>query len=162
VSCCVALLLFVWSDSLVFCLCVASGVVWLWGFGESLYAKTAPTINPTPSVIAMRERVSRVACGQSHILLLTLSGDVYAMGSGTMGALGHGARAHCRKPRLVLRGKEIREVAAGRYHSMACNGRSAARLGSAHVRVAWMGGLTDFVCVLPALCCALLCCASVL
>lgn len=101
------------------CAITDEGELYLWGFGESIHPKHMNNIVETPRVVRMRERVKQVACGQSHILVLTESGDVYAFGSSAMGQLGHGTRSSVRYPRLILRGKHIEEIAAGRYHSMA-------------------------------------------
>lgn len=50
--------------------------------------------------------------------MLLLAGDVYCYGSGTEGQIGHGSTSNVRAPRLVLKGKHICDVAAGRYHTM--------------------------------------------
>eukprot|EP01006_Ploeotia_vitrea_P039757 TRINITY_DN66376_c13_g11_i1.p1 TRINITY_DN66376_c13_g11~~TRINITY_DN66376_c13_g11_i1.p1 ORF type:complete len:956 (-),score=570.67 TRINITY_DN66376_c13_g11_i1:52-2685(-) len=72
-----------------------------------------------PRLVRFKERVQQIACGQSHVLVLTDNGDVYAFGSAAMGQVGHGSKSNVRIPRLVLKGKEIHEIAAGRYHSLA-------------------------------------------
>ena len=63
--------------------------------------------------------IQQVACGKSHLLLLTTDGDVYAVGAGDNYQLGHGKTTHLPTPRLILHGKKIFHVAAGRYHSVA-------------------------------------------
>lgn len=97
----------------------STGLFYLWGFGDSLHGKGCSNIQDCPRLVKMREPVKQVACGQSHVLVLTDAGDVYAFGVASMGQLGHGSRSNVRNPRLVLRGKEIHQIAAGRYHSMA-------------------------------------------
>jgi alpha-tubulin suppressor-like RCC1 family protein len=72
--------------------------------------------------VEIPDSIKQVACGQSHILALTDSGDVYSFGNGSMMQLGHGAKTNVRLPRLVLRGKDIHAIATGRYHSMAVTG----------------------------------------
>lgn len=99
-----------------------TGVLYLWGFGESLHPKEFSNIVDSPRVVKMKQSVKQVACGQSHVLVLTTNGDVYAFGNARMGQIGHGSKTSVRTPRLVLRGKNIYEVAAGRYHSMAVSG----------------------------------------
>lgn len=96
-----------------------TGLFFLWGFSDTLPWTGGGNIQDAPRLVPMREPVKQVASGQSHILVLTEAGDVYAMGVASMGQIGHGSRANVRRPRLVLRGKEIHQVAAGRYHSMA-------------------------------------------
>ena len=54
----------------------------------------------------------QVALGKSHILLLDRAGDVYSVGSGAHGQLGHGSKGDLATPQLVLRGKKIVHIAA--------------------------------------------------
>lgn len=63
--------------------------------------------------------IQQVACGKSHMLLLTTDGDVYAVGAGDHYQLGQGKTSHLPTPRLILHGKKVFHVAAGRYHSVA-------------------------------------------
>ena len=44
---------------------------------------------------------------------------MYTIGAGAGGQLGHGKRTDLVTPRLILQGKQIIHVAAGRYHSVA-------------------------------------------
>jgi len=76
--------------------------------------------------VAAKDGVCQVACGKSHLLLLTRCGDVYSMGAGDHGQLGHGKFSDLRFPQLVLQGKNIVHVSAGRYHSVALNAHGAA------------------------------------
>ncbi len=115
--------------------CSALGLLYIWGFGESIHPREMSNIVDTPRLVRMKEKVKRVAIGQSHVLILTGAprfaiahlahggsadvGDVFVFGNGHMGQLGHGSTSNVRYPRLVLKGKEIMEIAAGRYHSMA-------------------------------------------
>lgn len=101
------------------CFITAAGELYLSGFGEAIHPKEFNNIVDTPRRVKMRERVRSVACGQSHILVLSEEGNVYAFGSNSMGQLGTGTTGSVRHPRLVLKGKNVREIAAGRYHSMA-------------------------------------------
>eukprot|EP01050_Picozoa_sp_SAG11_P029809 SAG11_NODE_8542_length_1003_cov_1.146018_1_plen_226_part_10 len=71
-------------------------------------------------------RVKLAACGKSHLVLLDQSGDVWAVGSGGQGQLGHGKRSDLPTARPVLLGKRITLVAAGRYHSLAVSAYGAA------------------------------------
>ncbi|KAI5073199.1 hypothetical protein GOP47_0011212 [Adiantum capillus-veneris] len=63
----------------------------------------------------------RAACGASHTLALTGSGDVYSFGQGTFGALGHGNTESCSVPTFVndLWGFGIVQIACGENHSVA-------------------------------------------
>ena len=65
-------------------------------------------------------RVSAVACGLHHTLLLSTSGQVFAFGSNSHGQLGVGDLAPRGAPAPVPRiGEKVVRVAAGSYHSVA-------------------------------------------
>jgi len=92
----------------------STGLFYLWGFGKSIHPKGFSNIQDSPRLVKMKEPVKQVACGQAHVLVLTHGGDMASMGQ-----IGHGSRSNVRNPRLVLRGKEIHQIDAGRCHSMA-------------------------------------------
>ena len=48
-----------------------SGMVYVWGFGENLHPKDQPNIFYEPRLVRFKEKVKQVACGQSHIILLS-------------------------------------------------------------------------------------------
>ena len=73
----------------------------------------------TPRKMQINHRVVQVAAGQSHVVALTMKGDVYCLGAGEYGQLGHGVRGNLSVPRLVLDSRNVVQVAAGRYHSLA-------------------------------------------
>ena len=73
----------------------------------------------TPVQIELKPEIQQVAGGKSHLILLTRDGDVYTVGAGGAGQLGHGKRGDLNTPRLILQGKKVFHVAAGRYHSVA-------------------------------------------
>eukprot|EP01051_Picozoa_sp_SAG22_P029887 SAG22_NODE_11303_length_491_cov_0.915816_1_plen_80_part_10 len=52
-------------------------------------------------------------------------GDVFTWGSCDFGQLGHGRKVSINTPRLVLEGKKIVQVDAGRYHTAALNAYGA-------------------------------------
>jgi len=64
-------------------------------------------------------KVTDVACGKEHCMVLTETGQVYSWGGGTRGQLGHGILASEYKPKLImaLDGMRIRKIAAGGWHS---------------------------------------------
>lgn len=68
-----------------------------------------------------QQRVTDVACGKEHCMLLTEHGQVYTWGGGSRGQLGHGTLASEDSPRLVmaLDGMKIVKIAAGGWHSAA-------------------------------------------
>ncbi|XP_063236387.1 RCC1 domain-containing protein 1 isoform X2 [Bacillus rossius redtenbacheri] len=73
-----------------------------------------PSQMPTPGL-----RVTDIACGVEHCLLLTDVGRVYSWGTGTRGQLGHGDLESEERPREVsaLAGLHVTRVAAGGWHS---------------------------------------------
>ena len=123
-----------------------NGTVWTFGsssHGELGHGNTASKTNPTP--IKDMEAGAEVSCGYVHSLLRTKTGgklfyshyifpklvifnktkqkppEVYSWGSGDKGKLGHGNTSDQRTPKLVesLRGKHIRKISAGFFHSLA-------------------------------------------
>jgi len=95
------------------------GKLFIFGFGENLYGKQAGNFNYEPIAVSCGKHIKSVACGQSHILILTSSGDVYAWGDGSYGEIGQGAFKASQQPRLILLNKNIESIACGRYHSAA-------------------------------------------
>jgi hypothetical protein len=66
-------------------------------------------------------RVARVACGESHRLLLTTGGSVYSFGDGKNGRLGLGDERSSATPRCIvsLAARRFVDISAGAYHSAA-------------------------------------------
>jgi alpha-tubulin suppressor-like RCC1 family protein len=66
-------------------------------------------------------RVSKVACGEAHRLLLTTGGSVYAFGDGKFGRLGLGDERASGVARCVvsLASRRCVDIAVGAYHSAA-------------------------------------------
>eukprot|EP01083_Nonionella_stella_P095542 268247_1 len=99
----------------------SDGELYIFGFGENLYGKqnqngrNLTNFNYSPIKIRLRHnlRVSSVACGQSHVLILCTNGDVYAWGDGSYGEIGQGAFKASAQPRLVLLNKNIASIACG-------------------------------------------------
>ena len=65
--------------------------------------------------------VEDVAVGAEHVLVLTSSGEVWGWGNNAEGQLGLGNNTPQRQPVILpeLRGKNIRQISAGRNHSAA-------------------------------------------
>ena len=59
------------AGSTTTCALTDTGLLYLWGFGESIHPKDLTNIVDTPRVVKLKERVKQVACGQSHIIVLT-------------------------------------------------------------------------------------------
>ena len=66
-------------------------------------------------------QLAQVSFGGMHMLALTRSGQVYTLGDGSLGQLGHGNLSSCPEPRLLtqLTSKTIAQVVCGQSHSMA-------------------------------------------
>ena len=76
----------------------------------------------TPRLVAALRgmRVSALAAGEWHSLVLSEAGDIYSFGTGRDGELGHGD-LDCQstpRPMLALRGVRMGAVAAGLYYSL--------------------------------------------
>ncbi|XP_070170523.1 RCC1 domain-containing protein 1 [Polyergus mexicanus] len=74
-----------------------------------------------PLLVKMPKRVKFVdlACGYDHTILLAENGDVYSMGMGIRGQLGHDELENCDDPKLIeaLAGLKIVQVSAGGWHT---------------------------------------------
>lgn len=74
-----------------------------------------------PILMEMPERVKfiDIACGFDHAIALAEGGNVYSMGMGTRGQLGHGDLEGCDDPKLVeaLAGLNVTQISAGGWHS---------------------------------------------
>jgi len=108
------------------CVVDADGKVYVWG--ETIDLGLPPKV--VPSVIAMDQPVQEVACGLSHVLLLTRTGELYAFGRGDEGRLGlDSENSEFRPKKLCYFANEKDErvdeksrfvsIACGRYHSAA-------------------------------------------
>mmetsp|Transcript_2438 Transcript_2438/g.3550 ORF Transcript_2438/g.3550 Transcript_2438/m.3550 type:complete len:1010 (-) Transcript_2438:272-3301(-) len=102
------------------------GEMWLWGFGESIHPKDTPNIVYNPRrvdffVEKQKEVIVQVGIGQSHIVVLTEGGDVWAFGNLYIKrsvSASEAAVANVRVPRLILKRENVREISCGRYHTM--------------------------------------------
>lgn len=67
------------------------------------------------------EKVTKVVASNSHVMALLANGDVYTWGNNLYGELGHGDLVRLEEPRVVkrLRGKQVRDIAAGLGRSIA-------------------------------------------
>ncbi|KZC14969.1 PREDICTED: ultraviolet-B receptor UVR8 [Dufourea novaeangliae] len=74
-----------------------------------------------PTLVEMPKRIKFVdiACGFDHTILLAENGDVYSMGMGTRGQLGHNDLEDCDSPKLVeaLAGLKVVQISAMGWHS---------------------------------------------
>nr|XP_003704761.1 PREDICTED: RCC1 domain-containing protein 1 [Megachile rotundata]XP_012143900.1 PREDICTED: RCC1 domain-containing protein 1 [Megachile rotundata] len=74
-----------------------------------------------PTLVEMPKRVQfvNVACGFDHTILLAQNGDIYSLGMGTRGQLGHGDLEDCDSPKLIeaLAGIKVTHISAAGSHS---------------------------------------------
>ncbi|VDN19614.1 unnamed protein product [Gongylonema pulchrum] len=71
--------------------------------------------------LGFQEAVLQVAAGNDHILILTSTGQVYSMGTGSRGELGHGTLESEQQPCLMegLNFTKVAQLACGAWHSVA-------------------------------------------
>lgn len=105
------------------CVCVRMAV-YSWGRGEDGQLGLGDTSDQYRPVLvdALQERrIVQIACGSGHTVVLTDEGEVFTWGRGDDGRLGHGDNGWKFVPRLVeeLRGRNIRHVTCGSYHTAA-------------------------------------------
>jgi len=102
------------------------GIAYVWG--ETIDLGIAP--GPSPSRIAMDQPVQEVACGLSHMVILTRTGELYTFGRGDEGRLGLDSEKSEYKPKKICKFANEKDervdekspfvsIACGRYHSAA-------------------------------------------
>ena len=93
--------------------------------GKGIARSVAPGSSDAPLVEVLggglEEQLAQVAFGSKHVAALTHDGQLYTLGSGVCGQLGHGNTMDGDAPRMVsvLDGRAIAQVACGRSHSLA-------------------------------------------
>lgn len=67
------------------------------------------------------QKIKKMAAGAEHCLLMTSNGDVFSIGCGLRGALGHGDVSSIDVPKQIeaLAGLKIVDIASGSFHSVA-------------------------------------------
>lgn len=88
------------------------------GLGESI------TEAPTPQKVMDLPPIKQVVCGSLHTVALSQDGKVYSWGDGGSafsagGALGHGVKQTCFKPKLIEGLPSIVQIASGDMHCLA-------------------------------------------
>jgi alpha-tubulin suppressor-like RCC1 family protein len=71
-----------------------SGEVYVAGFGEFLYYDEAEHFFFVPKLISMPEAMASSACGQSHIITRSHTGNVYTWGAGEYGQVRSATPCH--------------------------------------------------------------------
>ncbi|XP_022104478.1 X-linked retinitis pigmentosa GTPase regulator-like, partial [Acanthaster planci] len=97
----------------------------LYTFGENEFGKLglnddSDNSNTPQNVSLIKERVSRVSCGNSHTAAVTDNGDVYTWGDGSSGQLGHGPSILGLKiPQKIMKlsRRNCRDVECGESHT---------------------------------------------
>jgi len=89
--------------------------------------------------------ITNVACGSAHALLLTKAGQLYSMGVGTHGRLGHGNTIGFNEPKLItaLAKFKVQKIACGSAHNavMAINTEEESKEGKPINRQLFTWGL---------------------
>ncbi|KAK4016037.1 hypothetical protein OUZ56_031000 [Daphnia magna] len=82
-------------------------------------ANKLASLSPGPIGLPSKVRISQVACGLHHSVLLTTDGQVYTFGSNSYGQLGVGDLSSRGSPTLVKipSGINVSMIAAGSYHT---------------------------------------------
>jgi E3 ubiquitin-protein ligase HERC4 len=105
---------------------IDSGEVYCWG--ENFDGQLGNGTIVSSEVVLLNEWLKKkvvpvidIQCGEAHVWVLSVSGNVYSWGSNRFGQLGHGDNKTRTRPELVktLRRKEIAQIACGANHSAA-------------------------------------------
>ncbi|KAI3438258.1 hypothetical protein D9Q98_000694 [Chlorella vulgaris] len=94
---------------------------WGWGdFGRLGTGDVKDVFIPCPLPAMTGRQVASVACGDTHTLVATAAGELFAFGRNQNGQCGLGSIQDCVVPQLVtaLQGKHVTRVACGAEHSM--------------------------------------------
>ncbi|EFJ39741.1 hypothetical protein VOLCADRAFT_70529 [Volvox carteri f. nagariensis] len=95
---------------------------WGWGdFGRLGHGDCNDVFVPRPIEFFSGRPVHRVACGDTHTLVVAGEGELFTFGRNQNGQLGLGHTNDCLSPQLVvaLQGERVRSVACGSEHSLA-------------------------------------------
>lgn len=74
-----------------------------------------------PKKVQLKQLVTKIACGESHMLAILANSEIMGWGAGSHGRLGNGGTGNCYSPQLVRvpPGHQYIDVMAGATHSMA-------------------------------------------
>ena len=96
---------------------------WGWGdFGRLGHADSADVFVPTPIASLSGRKVTAVACGDTHTLVILDGGRLMSFGRNQNGQLGNASTNDCYEPQEVraLGGESVTGVACGAEHSACC------------------------------------------
>ncbi|KAI8464458.1 MAG: regulator of chromosome condensation 1/beta-lactamase-inhibitor protein II [Monoraphidium minutum] len=101
------------------------GSLWTWGINSRGQLGHSNDLKHCgePTEVILPDRIASVQAGEAHTLAVSASGEIWAAGCNSDGQLGLGDEYGARNAefRLVrgLRGRAVRQVAAGQEHSLA-------------------------------------------
>jgi alpha-tubulin suppressor-like RCC1 family protein len=96
---------------------------WGWGdFGRLGHADSADVFVPTPIASLSGRKVTAVACGDTHTLVILDGGRLVSFGRNQNGQLGNASTNDCYEPQevRVVGGEWVTMVACGAEHSACC------------------------------------------
>lgn len=96
---------------------------WGWGdFGRLGHADSSDVFIPTPIASLSGRKVTSVACGDTHTLVVLEGGRLMSFGRNQNGQLGNGSTNDCYEPQEVgaLSAERVTRVACGAEHSACC------------------------------------------
>jgi len=113
-------------------------MIWSWGwgdFGRLGHGNPMDIFLPKQVSNLCNVKIKMVACGDSHTMVITGSGEVFSFGRNQNGQLGLGTRIDCMLPTKIaaMKGHEAVSIACGAEHTVACT--------SAGKTFAWGWGL---------------------
>uniref|UniRef100_A0A453NK49 RCC1-like domain-containing protein n=3 Tax=Aegilops tauschii subsp. strangulata TaxID=200361 RepID=A0A453NK49_AEGTS len=95
---------------------------WGWGdFGRLGHGNSSDVFNPQPVVALQGMKIKQVACGDSHCLAVTVTGQVHSWGRNQNGQLGLGNNEDSLLPQKIkaFEGVCVKMIAAGAEHTTA-------------------------------------------
>ncbi|VAI56238.1 unnamed protein product [Triticum turgidum subsp. durum] len=95
---------------------------WGWGdFGRLGHGNSSDVFNPQPVVALQGMKIKQIACGDSHCLAVTVTGQVHSWGRNQNGQLGLGNNEDSLLPQKIkaFEGVCVKMIAAGAEHTTA-------------------------------------------
>jgi len=121
------------------CVVDVDGKIYVWG--DTVDLGVRPSLMPT--LVPMDSPVQQSACGLSHVLLLTRSGELYAFGRGDEGRLGLDSENSEYRPKKICNfanEKDERVDERSRFVSIACGRYHSAAVTEEGAMYTWGGG----------------------
>jgi X-linked retinitis pigmentosa GTPase regulator len=89
-------------------------------FGNNEYGQLGLGHNKNqnaPQLLMTDDRISQIACGKYHTVILKNNGEVYIFGDNTHGQLGLGHNKNQNVPQLLMNDEGISQIACGYFHT---------------------------------------------